>query len=131
MKKFLLMIFTFLLSFPVLGEWTEINSNVSNGHQTTFYIDFDRLRKSKDGLIYYWEVSDYNPPSPGGMYSMLSYNEADCNKFRYRPLSASPYKKPMAKGKAYDSWESDGNEKWRYPKPNTAYETNLRKACAY
>jgi hypothetical protein len=48
-----------MFSTPSYGEWTMLGRNVS---RSTFYIDFERIRKH-DGYVYWWDLTDRLKPS--------------------------------------------------------------------
>ena len=98
MKK-LLLIFTLLFSIlmfstPSYGEWTKVSENV-NG--TTFYVDFERIKKH-GGYVYFWNLLDYLKPDEHGILSAKVYRQCDCKLFRYKVLSVSFHKEPMGVG---------------------------------
>ena len=63
MKKltliFTLLVSTVMFSSPSYSEWTNVGESVENG--TTFYVDFERIRKH-GGYVYFLWLSDYLKP---------------------------------------------------------------------
>ena len=126
--KNLLLIFTLLFtsvffSSPSYSGWTEVTKNV-NG--TTFYVDFERIRKH-GGYVYFWELVDYLKPSPNGILSVKNYYQGDCKLFRYKFLSFVFYEQPMGGGTG-ESF-SPKNPEWEYPSPNSINEIILKSVC--
>ena len=129
MKK-LLLIFTLLFSTlmfstPSYGEWTKVSESV-NG--TTYYVDFERIRKH-GGYVYFWYLTDYLKPQKDGELSRTIYQQGDCKLFRYKILSDSYHKEPMGDGTGKTDNEPD--KEWSYPSPNSGNEGILKKVCAY
>ena len=126
MKK-LTLTFTILstLIFPLntFAEWTKVGTSVKG---TTYFLDFDRLRKH-DGFIYYWWMSDLLKPDKDGDLSYISYNQGDCKLFRYMQLSISYHSGPMGTGVRNDI--TPGGE-WYYPTPKSSNEFVLNQACS-
>ena len=125
MKK-LITTFTLLLMFssPSYAEWKRVGKT-TNGD--SFYVDVDRIRKV-DGFVYWWQLQDLPKPDSEGDFSYKSYSQGDCKLFRFKVLSYSYHTQPMAKGNPSYS-NNKPNEEWRYPSPNTSYETILNKVC--
>ena len=131
MKK-LLLIFTLLFSTlmfstPSYAEWTEVSKNVSG---TTFYVDFERIRKH-DGYVYWWELGDYLRPTPEGILSGKIYKQGDCKLFRLKRLSGSFHKEPMGRGTGDSPPIPESMKDWKYPPPNSTIEIVLKTVCEY
>ena len=106
------------------AEWTKAGEN-ANG---IYYVDFERIRKH-NGYVYYWELSDYPKPNKYGDLSYKSYNQGDCELFRYKVLRDSSHTKPMGQGNT--SYYSDKpDENWRYPAPQSSNEYILKQVCS-
>jgi len=114
-----------VLSTPVLGEWKEVSESVDG---TTFYVDFERIRKH-DGYVYYWTLDDLLKPKKGGILSLKTYHQGDCKLFRYSYLSIATSKEPMGEG--IPSVHNYPNIDWNYPSPNSSGETILKSVCKY
>ena len=129
MKKltltFLICLFTVLLSAPSYAKWTKVGENV-NG--TTFYMDFERIRKV-DGYVYWWDLSDYLKPTKYGDLSAKSYHQGDCKLFRSRDLSFSFHKEPMGGGIGRVREPKGEQKNWVYPSPNSVDEGVLKLVC--
>ena len=115
-----------LLSTPVFADWKKVDENV-NG--TTFYVDFDRIRKH-GGYVYWWTLGDLLKPDKDGDFSHKSYQQGDCKLFRFKSLSDSYYKEPMGRGTPSTSSNKPDRE-WDYPQPNSSIETILKSVCKY
>ena len=127
--KNLLLIFTLLFSSvffssPSFAGWTEVGKNVDG---TTFYVDFERIRKH-DGFVYYWVLQDYLKPLKTGTLSFKMYNQGDCKLFRYKILSFSYHKEPMGGGTA--EVDNVPDKEWTYPSPNSPSKVILKKVCS-
>jgi hypothetical protein len=106
------------------AEWTEVSKNVN---LDTYYVDLERIKKHS-GKVYYWELGDYLKPTETGTMSNKAYVEAECGRFRYRFLSQTYYKGPMASGKINVSSNTPEKD-WYYPPPNSSSEDILKAAC--
>ena len=119
------LIFTVLFSSTSFAGWTKV-SETTDGK--IHYVDFERIRKH-DGLVYWWELSDYLKPTKYGSLSGIKYLQGDCNLFRFKYLSDSYHKQPMGKGdKTGGSNKPD--EEWSYPPPNSSGKTILKSVCS-
>ncbi len=130
MKKltfiFTLLVSTTMFSLPSYAEWKEVTKNVRG---TTYYVDFERIRKH-DGYVYFWRLSDYLKPNSAGSFSGIIYLQVDCKLFRSKYLSDTYYTGPMGTGQ--DNGGSNIPDKnWSYPNPNSASEAILKKVCSY
>ena len=120
------LVFTVTFSSPSFAEWKEVTESVKG---TTFYVDFERIRKH-GGYVYFWDLRDYLKPDKWGDMSSKIYNQVDCKLFRYKFLSSSFYKEPMGNGLG-DAQEIIAKHKgWRYPPPSSAGETILKRVCS-
>ena len=124
-----ILIFTFALLFSTAlfptssqAEWTKV---IENTDGTTHYVDFERIRKH-DGFIYYWDLIDLLKPDGHGNMSYKTYNQGDCNLFRFKHLSISLYKEPMVSGTGRTF---PLNDDWKYPSTNSLGETKLNLVC--
>jgi hypothetical protein len=117
------LVFTLMFSSTSFAEWTEMGKN-ENG--TTFYVDFERIRKH-DGYVYFWHLDDWLRPNEYGTFSYSIYNQGDCEIFRFKSLSAIFHKQPMGRdvGETY----SPENPEWEYPRPGSANEAILQAVC--
>ena len=113
-----------MFSTPSYGEWTKVSISATN--KTTFYVDFERIRK-QGGIIYYWILSDFLKPKHGDWSSKI-YVQGDCNLFREKILNASYHKKPMGEGPP-SMLSSEPDKNWHYPPPNTSMELILKEVC--
>jgi hypothetical protein len=114
------------LTLPLLfssgswAEWTEV-SEYPNGSK--IYVDFDKIHKI-DGFAYYWSLTDFLEPDSFKMYAA-----ADCEAFRFMPVSLLVYKLPMAEGEAILT--SIPNPKWNYAPPDSVKEAILQAVCTH
>jgi hypothetical protein len=128
MKKLTLilsLVFTVNLSFPSYAEWVKVAENVDG---STYYVDFERIRKV-DGYVYYWVLSDFLKPNDWGNLSSKIQKQGDCKLFRFKKLSASFHTQPMGGGTG-ESY-SPKNPEWKYPPPNTGGDVILKKVCTH
>ena len=86
--------FTVMFSSTSFAYWTKVSKNV-NG--TTFYVDFERIRKH-GGYVYWWDLKDNLKPTDYGDLSAKVYHQGDCKLFRFKVLSFSFHKEPMGRG---------------------------------
>ena len=133
MRKLTLLLTT-LIFFSVMfspstsfAEWKKVSKNVDG---TTFYVDFERIRKH-DGYVYFWMLIDYLKPSKYGDLSAKVYSQGDCKLFRYKWLDISYHTQPMGEGTPSTTGVSKKGQKWRYPPPYSSVETILKTVCAY
>ena len=120
------LLFTVLLSAPSYAEWTKVGIQKRWG--TTFYVDFERIRKH-GGYVYWWELGDYLKPTKYGDLSSKIYAQGDCKLFRFKWLDASYHTQPMGEGQPSETGVSK-NQQWDYPAPNTSGETILKSVCS-
>jgi len=128
MKK--LLILTAFLSSLIMtsvanAEWTAVGESKTAGD--TYYVDFERIKK-QDGKVYYWALCDYLKPSPTGVMSETIYTEAECGSFRYRWLTDTFYKGPMATGDVSSS-NNTPMKNWYYPSSDSVAEIILNAVC--
>jgi hypothetical protein len=116
--------FSVMFSSPSFADWKKVSENVVG---TTFYVDFERIRKV-DGFVYFWDLQDYPKPNSLGYLSFKGYNQGDCKLFRNRFLSGYFHEKPMGGGMRNPYKVT---AKWGYPPPNSSSETILKSVCAY
>ena len=116
-----ILLITLMFSSTSYAEWTKLNKDV-NG--TTFYLDFERIKKH-DGYVYFWILNDYLKPLSGGSFSGKFYVQGDCKLFRMKTLSTSLYKEPMSKGTGETFTPPD---KWKYL-PNSVLELVTKSLC--
>jgi hypothetical protein len=101
-----------------------------NESGTTFYVDFERIRKH-GGYVYHWTMSDYLKPTEQGYFSNQSYYQGDCNLFKLRTLTEYYYMDQMSRGTQM-VWNLTKHQKgWRYPPPNSSGEYILKSVCKY
>ena len=106
------------------GEWTQVSKTTSG---IPFYVDFERVRKH-DGFVYYWVLVDYLAPTEQGKLSGQVYKQGDCNLVRHRFLSFVHHEQPMGR----DTGESNTNKnpEWKYPSPDSTWESVLQTVCS-
>ena len=126
MKKLLMLtaiVCSVVLSPVAHAEWTPVSVTRS----AVSYVKFDSIRK-KDGMVYYWFLTNFYKPQKTGFNSAQIYIEAECDRFRFRFLNWVTFKGPMASGKISSSRNSPDKD-WRYPNPNSVYEFTLNVVC--
>ena len=121
----LILFFSLTFLSTSFADW----KHVSQENNNNFYIDETNIRK-KNGYVFFWDMINYNGvPSKFGDLSAKSYNQGDCNLFRYKRLSYSFHKKEMAKGIAKRS--NNKNPSWIYPAPRTHEFIILTLVCEF
>ena len=112
-----------VLSPVAHAEWTKVTADKDGN---TFYVDLERIKKH-DGKVYFWQLYDYLKPYQG-MLSFTAYTEVECGPLRYKDLTWTSYKGPMASGKiSSTAWAPD--KYWKYPNPNSINEVILNVVC--
>ena len=118
-----LLVLTMVFSLPSYSKWTSVAQN-TNG--STFYVDFERIRKH-GGYVYWWDLVDYLKPKESGTWSSQTYYEGDCGRFRTRILGDVYHKQSM--GRDVGRSVTRENPKWVYPSPGTISEHILTIVC--
>jgi hypothetical protein len=126
MKKTTLLVILFALVFasPSYAEWENVAKSKDG---TTFYVDYERIRKH-DGYVYWWLLQDLLKPTKYGDLSQILYQQGDCKVFRYKILSYVFHKQPM--GLDIGESSSPENPKWDYPRPGGGQEAILKSVCS-
>ena len=106
--------FSLMFSSVCFGEWTKLGK-IINGDSV--YVDFDPI-KQEDGYVYYWELYDYVKPNSVGTLSAKTYNQGDCNLFRFKGLRWFLYKESM--GQEVSEIYTEPDENWSYPSPDSS-----------
>jgi len=119
------LVFTVIFSSTSFGGWTKVGENVGG---TTFYVDFERIRKV-DGYVYYWFLGDLLKPDKYGNLSSKVYKQGDCKLFRFKVLSDTYYNQPMGKGDKTGGSNKPDKE-WNHPPPNSPMEFILKEVCS-
>jgi hypothetical protein len=120
---FLALTFFVMFSSSSYAGWTKVGKNTAG---TTYYLDFERIRKY-NGYVYYWMLSDYLKASLTGTLSSKVYSQCDCKLFRFKGLSYSYHKEPMGGGTG--NTDSVPDKEWKYPRPNSVDEEVLQTVC--
>ena len=129
MKKLLTiftLVFTMMFSSTSFADWTKVSKNVDG---TTFYVDYERIRKH-GGYVYFWGLADYLKPTKFGDLSSKRYQQGDCKLFRYKVLTYYFYKEPMGEGTPELAQPEGDTKNWRYSPPNSSIESILKKVCS-
>ena len=119
------LVFTVMFSSTSFGEWTKIGS--SGGGATTYYVDFERIRKH-GGYVYWWDMTSYSKPSEQGNLSVQDYNQGDCKLLRFKNLSQTAFEQRMGGG--INKTNNVPDKEWTYPRPNSVIETILTSVCS-
>ena len=126
--KFLLtiftIVFTIMFSSSSFAEWTRLGKNIDGN---TIYVDFEGVRKH-GGFVYWWDLIDYLKPTKSGKLSDKTYNEGDCELFRFQRLSFVFHDQPM--GRDTGNSFSPKKTEWEYPSPGTVNEKILKQVCS-
>ena len=93
----------------------------------SYYIDFTTV-KYRNGLIYYWELSDYLKPTKSGTLSVLQYNQGNCNLIAEKGLTWIFYGGPMGKGPIVNR-SNNPDKNWKHRPPGTAGYGIIKKIC--
>ena len=126
MKQLILTLILVTLSAPVcFGEWEVVSKNVKGG---VHYVDFGGISQHS-GYVFFGELVDYKP-NVDGIVSTEVYTQADCDRFRYKTLSAFTYNQPMGKGDMIDI-SDDLDRNWEDPQPDSVEEGILKIVCNY
>ena len=120
----LALVFTVMFSSTSSAEWTK---TYKGGDGTTFYVDFERIRKV-EGYVYFWELADYLKPKNSGVMSGIIYVQGDCKLFRYQILSYVFQEERMGLGSGIPY--NPKNPEWKYAPPNTPTEHHLKLVCS-
>ena len=118
-------LFSILILFSINGfafNWKKV-SEVSLG---SFYVDVDNIKKH-NGLVYYWELTDYIQSSTPANSAINKY-KVDCVEEKRTRLNATFYSQSMGRGKIL--LEDTPNE-ILYPKPNTVTHIVMKFVCNY
>ena len=120
------LVFTVMFSSTSFAGWTKVGESVKGN---TFYVDYERIRKH-GGYVYFWMLSAFLKPEEG-ISSMKTEIEVDCGTPRkYRGLRRLLYKEPMGEGKVVYE-DSDEEQEWSCPTPDSIFEAWLKIVCAY
>jgi hypothetical protein len=122
---FLALTFSVMFSSSSYAEWTKVDENV-NG--STFYVDFERIRKH-DGYVYWWNLSDYSKRLEEGFLSSTSYLKGDCKLFRIKSLAENYFTEQMGGGLPKVWNLTEFQKRWRYVTPNSVNEVKLKEVC--
>ena len=112
-----------MFSSNSFAEWTEVTENDLG----ILYMDLERVRKS-DGGVYFWILIERFAPTEDGTLSTKAYKQGDCNLVRHRFLSFVHHEQPMGR----DTGESNTNKnpEWKYPSPDSTWESVLQTVCS-
>ena len=135
MKK-IVIISNFLIIFSsnVYGEWSEFSRGISEGVETTLYINEEEI-SIIDGFIHYYILLDFSNPvkfdktffgTNGYFFSAKTKIQGDCDNNKLKILKFILFEKPMNQGKKYIE-RLDYN--WIYPSPETSYQEILSLVC--
>ena len=119
------LVFTVMFSSTSFGERTKASEGLDG---STFYVDFERIRKN-EGSVYFWVLSDFLKPTKYGDLSSKVYYEGDCKLFRMMRLSSSYHKQPMGGGNGESIQPKGERGDWQYPNPSSVIETLLQTVC--
>ena len=135
MKK-IIIISNFLIIFStnVYGEWSEFSRGISEGVETTLYINEEEI-SIIDGFIHYYILLDFSNPvkfdktffgTNGYFFSAKTKIQGDCDNNKLKILKFILFEKPMNQGNKYIE-KLDYN--WIYPSPETSYQEILSLVC--
>jgi hypothetical protein len=92
MKKLIILLFSFLISFNSYGEWIEVTGNITL--ENIYYVDIDTIKES-GGYVYWYQMNNYTKPNKWGDMSSIFYVQGDCGVNRSRLLSGIFYQQPI------------------------------------
>ncbi len=121
-----LLVFTslmFLLS-PASADWVKITETKRG---KSFYVESNEIRVQGDGRVVV-EMIDNKRPDRDGDRSIRVVREYDCKGARYKVITASYFKNPMAEGEP--SMSVEGTMGWTDIDPNTPARSVLDHVCA-
>ena len=118
-KKLFLLLVSLLLSFNANAQWTKMPITEGDLFEE-MYIDFDNIKKKKDGYVYWWMMTSHYDSSE------KLYIRADCEDERMNPLQGVFHNEPMGQGES-TSVQSDTG--WTYPAPDTGTYRFLEVVC--
>ena len=134
MKIIIISNFLIIFSSNVYGEWTEFSRGISEGVETTLYINEEEI-SIIDGFIHYYILLDFSNPvkfdktffgTNGYFFSAKTKIQGDCDNNKLKILKFILFEKPMNQGKKYIE-RLDYN--WIYPSPETSYQEILSLVC--
>ena len=117
-------LFSILILFSINGfafNWKKVGEN-TNG--SSYYVDVDNIKKH-NGLIYYWELSDYLKPVDG-TNSVIAKIKVDCGEEKQTYLNGTFYSQSMGKGRIV--FENSPND-IQYPKPKSVGYVVMKFVC--
>ena len=119
MKKIILLlviIFTFLFSTTIWGDWSFVSVN-SNGDK--FYYEKEGVKKIGGKLLYFWLLLETIKPAENGDISYTAFIQLDCIIIRNKMLKLHTYNKSMGKGEITSSTTPE--DEWEYPPPGSTF----------
>ena len=129
MKKLLILLFSFLISFNSYGEWVFVTSDVDNVN--FYYVDNESI--IKDGrYLYYWELHDYGKSllETQVLMSAKMYKEVDCQMKKFKVLSDYYYSNQMGNGNLVNQ-SNEADTEWTYAAPGNIDEMLITFSCEY
>ena len=81
------------------------------------------------GLVYFWELIDYNKKDEYGDKSAKIYIEGDCINFKFKWIKLSYHKDKMGKDYAKVQNPSHLVSDWQYPMQNSTSMVVLDFVC--
>ena len=129
MKKLLILLFSFLISFNSYGEWVFVTSDVDNVN--FYYVDNESIIKN-GRYLYYWELHDYGKSllETQVLMSAKMYKEVDCQMKKFKVLSDSYYSNQMGNGNlVHQSDEAD--TEWTFTALGNIDEMLITFSCEY
>jgi hypothetical protein len=128
--KELLILTTFLSSLIISSVanagWTKVSKDAEGN---IWYVGLERIKKH-DGKIYFWYLTDWLKPNEYGDLSFKMYAEAECERFRFRILSATAYKAPMGEGQVGTIFKGIPQKNWTRPSTDSMHIGSvLKKVC--
>ena len=130
MKKFCFL-FTILFSTLIFtsnsnADWTYVGKNDSGD---TYYVDLNSIKKTNQGYILFWELTNYLKRLKSNVLSSKIIYMLDCNLLRDKIMSDYYYDKRNAKGTIVSS-SNKPDKNWDYAPPNSMQEFVSKFVCS-
>ena len=94
--KFIL--FSILILFSINRFATNWKKILKSKNGSSFYVDIDNIKK-RNGLVYYWELTDYPKLDKFDDFSTVTKFEVDCEKRKKTYFNFTTYGHPMGEGR--------------------------------
>ncbi len=124
MKRLFVFSLLICLQSPASAEWVKVTETKRG---KVFFVESNEISVRGDSRVVV-ELIDNKRPDRDGDKSVRVVREYDCKGVRYKVITASYYKNPMAEGEP--SMSVDGTMGWTDIDPNTPARSVLDHVCA-